>query len=140
MSCFQVSEGQPIGNDMNKDTLNMLCNEVRESGYDLHRYLKHGHLEKIYENGLMNRLQKKGLCISQQIPVQVTDEDGTVLGEMKVDLLIENEIIIELKAVETIHPSHVAQLLGYLRATRLQYGLLINFGAPRYSIKRYILD
>lgn len=80
------------------------------------------------------------MIVSQQFPVQVTDEDGSILGEMKADLLIENEIIIELKAVETIHAAHVAQLLGYLRATRLQFGLLINFGSPHFSIKRYILD
>ncbi len=125
---------------MNKDQLNFLCNEVRVSGYDLHRYLKHGHLEKVYENGLANRLQKKGFMVSQQFPVQVTDEDGSVLGDLKADILVENELLIELKAVETIHAAHVAQLLGYLRATRLQYGLLINFGSPHFSIKRYILD
>lgn len=138
--CFRVDESKQKEYDMNKDQLNLLCNEVRESGYELHRYLRHGHLEKIYENGLSNRLLKKGIRVSQQIPVQVEDEDGTVLGEMKADLLVENEILIELKAVETIHPSHVAQLLGYLRATGLKYGLLINFGAPRFAIKRYILD
>lgn len=93
---------------MTTDQLNKICNDVRESGYELHRYLRHGHLEKVYENGLANRLQKKGLCFSQQVPVQVTDEDGTVLGEMKADLLVENELLIELKAVESIHPSHVS--------------------------------
>lgn len=56
--CFQVIERNPKEYDMNKDQLNFLCNEVRESGYDLHRYLKHGHLEKVYENGLANRLKK----------------------------------------------------------------------------------
>jgi GxxExxY protein len=125
---------------MTTDQLNTLCNEVRESGFELHRYLRHGHLEKVYENGLMNRLQKKGLSVAQQIPVQVTDEDGTLLGEMKADLLVENALLIELKASDAIHPCHVAQLLGYLRATGFNYGLLINFGAPRFCIKRYILD
>lgn len=125
---------------MNMDQLNMICNEVRESGYELHRFLKHGHLEKVYENGLLNRLQKKGLDVVQQIPICVADEDGTVLGEMKADLLVGKEILIKLKAVNIVHPSHVAQLLGYLRATGLKYGLLINFGAPKFTIKRYILD
>ena len=126
--------------NMQPDQLNKLCNEVRESGYNLHRFLRHGHLEKIYENGLVHRLRKRGLEVGQQVPVPVRDEDGTLLGDMKADLLVENELLIELKAVEIIHPSHVAQLLAYLRATEINYGLLINFGTPRFSIKRYILD
>ena len=75
----------------------------------------------------------------QQHPLTVYDEDGTVLGEFFADLLVEEALIVELKACRSVVNEHVAQLLGYLRASRHENGLLINFGASRLHIKKYVL-
>ncbi len=117
-----------------------LCDQIRETSFELQRYLRHGHLEKVYENGLANRLRKKGMHVEQQHPLKVFDEDGTVLGDYFADLVVEKELIVELKACKALASEHVAQLLGYLRACRIEHGLLINFGAPKLQIKKYALS
>jgi len=117
-----------------------LCSIVRETAYAIHLYLGHGHLEKVYENALMHRLQKQGLRVQQQYPVQVLDEDGTPLGDYFADLLIEGVLIIELKAAKTIADEHVAQILGYLKSTRIEHGLLINFGSYKFQIKKFAMS
>jgi len=117
-----------------------LCDQIRETSFELQRYLRHGHLEKVYENGLANRLRKNSIHVEQQHPLKVFDEDGTVLGNYFADLVVEKELIVELKACKALASEHVAQLLGYLRACRIEHGLLINFGAPKLQIKKYVLS
>lgn len=123
-----------------KDFIFEICDQVRESSFALHKYLRHGHKEKIYENGLAGRLRGKGIGVEQQPSLSVFDEDGTLLGDLDIDLLVVGELVIELKAVKTLLNEHVAQLLGYLRASRKEHGLLINFGAPVLQIKKYALS
>ena len=115
-----------------------LCSVVRETSFDIHRSLRSGHLEKVYSNALAHRLRKQSISLEQEHPIDVFDEDGTPLGHYVADLLIEGQLIVELKACITIAPDHIAQVLGYLRGTRLQHGLLINFGAPTLQIKKLI--
>jgi len=117
-----------------------LCDMVRQTGYAAHRYLRNGHVEKVYENSLANRLRKQGLHVLQQHPLQVFDDDGTLLGDFFADLFVESRLIVELKAVRAIADEHIAQLLGYLRASRVEHGLLVNFGAPKYQIRKFILN
>ncbi len=117
-----------------------LCNVIRETSFEIHNYLRTGHREQIYENALAHRLRKKGFTVAQQQEVRVFDEDGTLLGDLKADLLIENQLICEIKSVRKLIDEHIAQLLGYLRASRIEHGLLINFGAPRLEIKKFILN
>jgi GxxExxY protein len=117
-----------------------LCDQVRETAFALHRYLRHGHLEKVYENGLAHRLRKAGVQVKQQHALQVSDEDGTALGDYLADLLVEGELIVELKACKAIADEHVAQLLGYLRGCRIEHGLLINFGSRKLEVKKYVLS
>jgi GxxExxY protein len=117
-----------------------LCDVIRETSFDIHCYLRHGHREQIYENALVHRLRKQGIRVEQQPPIQVLDEDGTLLGDLKADLLIEARLICEVKGVRMIVDEHIAQLLGYLRASRLEHGLLINFGAPRLEVRKLILS
>lgn len=119
--------------------INRLCDIVRETSFAVHCYHRHGHLEKIYENALVNRLRRQGLIVQQQHPSSVLDEDGTLLGEFYSDLLIENRLVVELKAVRAIAEEHIAQLLGYLRSGRFETGLLINFGSPRLFVKKYLM-
>ncbi len=116
-----------------------LCDVVRQTGYEVHRYFRHGFLEKVYENALVHRLRKHGLIVIQQHQLIVYDEDGTIVGEYFADLFIENRLIVELKACECLARDHEAQLLGYLRAARIEHGLLVNFGAPKYQIRKFIL-
>jgi len=115
-----------------------LCDVVRQTGFELHRYLGGGMLEKVYENGLAHRLRKLGLKVEQQWPLQIFDEDGTLLGDYAADLFVEDILIVEIKAVRALTDEHIAQILGYLRASRTEHGLLINFGAARYQVRKYI--
>jgi len=123
-----------------KEEIFLLCDRVRECAFALHRHLRHGHAEKIYENGLAHRLHKQTIAAVQQHPLQVYDEDGTTLGEFFADLFVEDRLVVELKACRALNDDHVAQLLGYLRASRREHGLLVNFGAPKLEIRKYALS
>ena len=123
---------------MNDTEAKSLCSKIREEAYDLHQWLKNGHLESVYENGLLHRAQNHGLTIEQQVSIHARDRDGTLLGDFKADLFLENEIVIELKVAKSLADEHTAQLLGYLRASGKRHGLLINFGAPTLQIKKYV--
>jgi GxxExxY protein len=116
-----------------------LCDVIRETSYEIHKYLRSGFTEKIYENALVHRLRKSGINTERQRCMKVFDEDGTLLGLFKADLVIENRLICEIKACSALVDAHTAQLLGYLRASRIEHGLLINFGGPKPEIKKYIL-
>jgi GxxExxY protein len=123
-----------------KDDIFQLCDQVREASFALHRYLRHGHLEKTYENRLYHRLRKQDVEAVQQHPLTVLDEDGTLLGEFSADLFVRHQLIVELKACRALASEHVAQLLGYLRASRVEHGLLINFGAPKLEVRKFVLS
>ncbi len=116
-----------------------LCDRIRITSLAVHQYLRHGHLEKVYENALANRLAKSGLVVQHQHPLQVFDEDRSLLGNFVADLFVESVLIVELKAAKTLADEHTAQILGYLRAARLRHGLLVNFGAPKLQIKKFVL-
>ena len=114
-----------------------LCDQVRQVAYDIHVYHRHGHLEKVYENALAHRLSKAGLIVKQQHPINVFDEDGTPIGEYLADLLIEDSLIVELKTAKALAPEHEAQVLGYLKSSRLEDGILINFGSYKFEIRKF---
>jgi GxxExxY protein len=115
-----------------------LCDQVRQTSYDIHVYHGHGHLEKVYENALAHRLRKAGLDVKQQHPIKVYDEDGTLLGDYLADLLVAGELIVELKTTKTLANEHEAQILGYLKSARLEHGLLINFGSYKFEIRKFV--
>jgi GxxExxY protein len=85
-------------------------------------------------------LRKLDLSVEQQYPIDVRDEDGTLLGEFFADLVVEQQLGVELTAVKATASEHVAQFLGYLRATGKEHALLINFGAPVLYVKKFILS
>jgi len=120
-------------------TINELCDIVRETSYAIHLYHGHGHLEKVYENALAHRLRLAGLEVLQQHPIQVFDEDGTPIGDYFADLLIEGCLIVELKALKNLAQEHTAQILGYLKSSRVEHGLLINFGSYKFQINKYAM-
>lgn len=115
-----------------------LSDQIRQTAYEIHVYHAHGHLEKVYENALAHRLRKLGCEIKQQHPIQVFDEDGALIGDYLADLLVENQLIVELKTSRSLAPEHEAQILGYLKSSRLEHGLLINFGSYRFQIRKYV--
>ena len=119
------------------EDINALSDQVRQTAYDIHVYHGHGHLEKVYENALVHRLRKAGFEVKQQHPIEVQDEDGTVVGDYYADLLVGEELIVETKAVKTLANEHEAQILGYLKSSRLRHGLLINFGSYRFQIRKF---
>jgi len=99
-------------------TINQLCDIVRQNAYNIHCYHGTGFLEKVYENALAHRFRKAGLDVKQQQSLKVYDEDGTEIGEYFADLLVENSLIVELKAARTIADEHVAQILEHLAGLR----------------------
>ena len=119
------------------EDIKKLCDHVRQFSYDIHVYHGHGHMEKVYENALANRLRKSGLRVEQQFPIKVFDEDGTEIGDYLADLLVEGFLIVELKAAKSLAPKHEAQIFGYLKSSRLEHGLLINFGSYRFQIRKF---
>ncbi len=100
--------------------------------------LGYGFLEKVYENAMLIALQSMGLHAQQQVRIAVYFQ-GQVVGEYFTDLLVEEAVIVELKAVSRLTDEHEAQLLNYLRATPYEVGLLLNFG-PRPDFRRKVYD
>ena len=112
-----------------------LCDVIRETSFEIHKFLRSGHLERVYENALAHRLSKLGIAAIQQHPLDVRDAHGTLLGHFCADLFVENKLVAEIKACRCFVDEHVAQLLGYLRASRIEHGLLINFGSPNFKLR-----
>jgi len=120
------------------DEIKRLCDQVREIAYAIHVYHGNGCLEKVYENALVSRLRKEGLSIKQQQPITILDEDETVIGEYFADIIVNDCLLVELKAAKLMASEHETQVLHYLKATGIEHGLLINFGSYKFEIKKYI--
>lgn len=104
-----------------------LTSEIIRRFYIVYNKLGYGFLEKVYERALKYELVKAGLYVESQKPINVYYETELV-GEYYADLLVENKVIVELKATEAICEEHENQLINYLKATEIEVGLLINFG------------
>ncbi len=120
---------------MSEDDLNKISEKIIGGAYAVGNALGNGFLEKVYENALALEIKENGLDVKQQFPINVTHKNA-VVGEFIADLLIENRILVELKAAKGIDEIHLAQCLNYLKATNLPLCLLINFGKPRVEVKR----
>jgi len=115
-----------------------LTGKIIECAYKVHNVLGFGFLEAVYQNALLIELIKAGLKAEKEKPIKILYE-GQIVGDYVADIIVEDKVILELKAVKTIHPAHEAQLVNYLKATGIEIGLLINFGES-VEIKRKILD
>ena len=104
---------------------------------DVSNTLGAGFLEKVYENALCVELKKDGLRFQSQRPVTVNYK-GFQVGEYIADIIVEDKLLLELKALSTLCSSHDAQVMNYLKATNLSVGLLLNFGRPKLGIKRIV--
>jgi len=115
----------------------LVTEKIIGCAYTVANTLGSGFLEKVYENALTHEMRKADLSIQQQFNVDVF-YDGVRVGDYVADLLVENEVLVELKAVKNLDNIHFAQCMNYLKATGLQVCLLINFGTPRIEVKRVL--
>ena len=106
--------------------LNALTYSINGAVFEVNRVLGPGFLEKVYENALLMELKARGMTAAAQYPIKVRYKDH-IVGEYFADLLVEDQVIIELKTVNKIEKIHEAQLLNYLKATGIKVGLLVNF-------------
>jgi len=113
-----------------------LSEKIIAAAYKVHKGLGHGFLEKVYKNALAIELEKAGLNYAQEVPLRVSYQ-GRIVGEYFADIVVDNKIIIEIKALSQIQPVHETQLVNYLKATGINVGLLINFGSS-VEVKRRI--
>jgi GxxExxY protein len=105
----------------------------------VHKRLGPGFLESTYHSAMRVSLAHRALPFESQLPFETLFE-GVVAGRARIDLIVADEIVVELKAVDRLRDIHFAQLKSYLQATRLRVGLLFNFNAPTLTIKRMVLD
>jgi GxxExxY protein len=119
--------------------LDQVAHAVIGAAIEVHRILGPGYLEQHYEEALCAELKLRGLHFERQKPVGV-DYKGQTIGESRLDLLVANELIVELKAVDALAPIHTAQLISYLKMTGKKLGLLMNFNVPvlKDGIRRVI--
>lgn len=123
---------------MDKLKYNEITDKIIKAFYQVYNTLGYGFLEKVYENALIIELRKLGLSVIAQHPIRVY-YDNAVVGEYFADILVENTVIVEIKAAKTIIIEHEAQLLNYLKATQLEVGLILNFG-PKAEFSRKAFD
>lgn len=110
-----------------------LTDQILKCYFLVYNRLGYGFLEKIYQNALCYELTLIGLEIFREQPLKVYYRDK-LMGEYFADIVVQNQVILEIKAVETLIQAHEAQLLNYLKATRIEVGLLLNFGAkPQFK-------
>lgn len=115
-----------------------LTYQIRSCVFAVSNELGPGFLERVYQNALAIELREAGLAVRKQCPIVVRYK-GQIVGDYIADLVVEERVLIELKAVKALLAEHEAQILNYLRATQIKIGLLINFGQPRAQIKRFVL-
>jgi GxxExxY protein len=113
-----------------------LTKRVIGAFYEVYNELGFGFLEAVYENAIALELQRHGLAVRRQEPISVRYK-GNVVGDYIADILVNDAVIVELKAIHRLDPVHEAQLLNYLRATDVEVGLLLNFG-PKPEFKRLV--
>lgn len=108
---------------------------IIQCAYNVRIHLSAGFLESVYQKALLIELREKGIHADTETPINVYYKNQ-IIGEFRADIIVEGEIIIELKSVQHLLPIHEAQLVNYLTATHKDHGLLINFGGERIEIKR----
>jgi GxxExxY protein len=118
--------------------LDELTYKINGAIYEVNKVLGSGFLEKVYENALYVELKKRDLIAECQVPIRVEYKNENV-GEYIADMVVENSVLIEIKAVDALQKIHEAQLLNYLKATGYKVGLLVNFTHPKSVIKRFVL-
>ncbi len=114
-----------------------LTGEIIAGAIEVHKRLGPGFVEQIYENALIHELRKRGLKVDKEVPISI-EYDGVEVGKHRLDRLVEDEIIVELKAVKDFEEIHFIVVRSYLKALGKEHGLLLNFAKPTLEIKRAI--
>ena len=115
-----------------------LTERIIKCFYTVYNELGYGFLEFVYENALLIELRNIGLEAESQVSITVQYQDQ-IVGDFRADIMVNQSVLLELKAVEFFNPKFEAQLLNYLKATDVEVGLLLNFG-PKPGIKRFLFD
>lgn len=115
-----------------------LTERIIQAFYEIHNALGPGYLESIYQNALKIELEEMNIMCKTERIVEIFYRDKKV-GEHRLDLVVEDKVIVELKAASEFHPAHQAQIISYLKATGLKVGLLVNFGKDKVEYKRLVL-
>ncbi len=125
---------------MTKKSINQLAYEVVGCAIEVHKQLGAGLLESIYESCFCHELKSRGFNIIRQMTVPVIYKNIQIQAELKLDVMVNDSVVVELKAVEQIHPIHQAQLLTYMKLLKKPKGLLINFHTDNItrSIKPFV--
>jgi len=133
---LQISENKYLEHKTNQSYLimNDLNSQIIKAAYNVHNTLGAGYLEKVYKNAMIIELEEMGINFEYEFPIKVRYKQRCV-GEYIADIIVEDSIIIELKAVENLHVIHEVQLVNYLQGTGIETGLLINFGT-KVTIKK----
>jgi len=118
---------------------NNLTSQIIKAAYDVHNELGFGFLEQVYQSALKLVLDEMKLEAKREQKVEVLFRNHPI-GHYFADIVVSDEVVIELKAVNELHPKHSAQLINYLKAEKFKQGLLINFGSPKLEIKRLYSD
>ena len=116
---------------MKLEELNIISGKILDSAIEVHKQLGSGLLESVYEACLCKELDIRKIKYRRQVPVPIFYKGEKVNSDLKIDVLVENEVIIELKSVETVIPVFKSQLLSYLRLAGKRLGLLINFNVSK---------
>lgn len=128
---------------MERQDSKLLCSEITEKVlgvyYDVYNEIGHGFLESVYNNCMFLALAKIGMAVRREVPVPVYFR-GQDVGQFKADLVVADCVLVELKAVQNLDRSHEAQVMNYLRATELEVGMLLNFGASKPQFRRNIFE
>jgi GxxExxY protein len=114
-----------------------ITREIIGAAFEVYKVLGYGFLEKVYENALLIELQLRALKVESQKPIRISYK-GDSVGDYIADILVEEKVIVELKAEKEYNAKHEAQLINYLKATGLKVGLLINFGEDKCKPKRLV--
>lgn len=117
--------------------MDVLTQKIIGCAFHVSNQLRFGFLEKVYENALALEIRKNGLKVMQQYPIQVL-YDGITVGDYYADLLVGDKVLVELKAVKALDSCHMAQCMNFLKATRLQVCLLLNFGNAKVEVQRIV--
>jgi GxxExxY protein len=118
--------------------LDALTQQIIGAAFEVAGALRHGFLESVYRKALIHELNLRGLHSDEEVPFGVHYK-GRSVGTYQADLVVENSVIVELKALDGIAPPHVGQVINYLRASGLRVGLLLNFGTPKLQFRRILL-
>ena len=116
---------------MNKEFINKLSGIILDSAIEVHRHLGPGLLESVYEVCLCKELELRNVKFLKQVPLPIVYKGEKLNYDYRIDILVENEIVVELKSVDILHPVFEAQLLTYLKLADKKLGLLINFNVPK---------